>query len=95
MSNTYKHKNKGKFNNGLLEEIPQSLQNMWDRSNNDLGEFKDLKNKLVNKIAEKELKQQIKTDEYNFKQSGEYIEDIDDPYFRAKIKIENKLGYSN
>ena len=33
------------------------------------------KNNLCEKIAEKELKEQIGLDEYNFKQSGEYIED--------------------
>lgn len=32
------------------------------------------KNNLCEKIAEKELKRQIELDEYNFKQSGEYIE---------------------
>ena len=39
---------------------------------------------LQDKIAEKELKQQIKTDEYNFKQNGEFIEDIDDPYYTSR-----------
>ena len=33
------------------------------------------KNLICEKIAEKELKRQIGLDEYNFKQSGEYIED--------------------
>ena len=42
------------------------------------------RNKITDKIAEKELKKQLKLDEYNFKQSGEYIEDVDDPYFSAK-----------
>ena len=33
------------------------------------------KNLICEKIAEKELKRQIELDEYNFKQSVEYIED--------------------
>ena len=84
MSNTHKHKNRAKYIKYLLDKTPQKLQNYFDRSNNDWGEFRKAKKDLVDKIAEKELKQQIKTDEYNFKQNGEFIEDIDDPYFSAK-----------
>ena len=75
MSNTRKHKAKGKFNNGLLDELPRDLENMFNRSDNDWGEFRKAKKDLINKIAEKELKQQIKTDEYNFKHNGEFIDD--------------------
>ena len=75
MSNTKKHKNKGKFNNGLLEELPRDLEKMFDRWNWDVGEFRKAKKDLKEKIAEKELKRQIELDEYNFKQSVEYIED--------------------
>lgn len=42
------------------------------------------RNELVDKIAEKELKEQIKTDEYNFKPNGEFIEDIDDHYYTSR-----------
>ena len=77
MSNTKKHKNKGKFNNGLLEELPRDLEKMFDRWNWDVGEFRKAKKDLKEKIAEKELKRQIELDEYNFKQSVEYIEDED------------------
>ena len=59
MSNTFKHKDKGKFNNGLLEELPRDLENMFDRHNNDCGEFRKAKKDLIDKIAEKELKTQI------------------------------------
>lgn len=59
MSNTFIHKNKGKFNNGLLDEIPRDLENMWDRSNNDLGELRKAKKDLKDKIAEKEFKTEI------------------------------------
>lgn len=53
MSNTRKHKYKGKFNNSLIDKLPIYLENMFDRSNNDWGEFrkakKDLKEKLLKK----------------------------------------------
>ena len=77
MSNTHNHKNKGKFNNGMLDEITQNLESFFDRSNNDWGEFRKAKKDLEDKIAQKELKRQIELDEYNFKQSVEYIEDED------------------
>ena len=60
MSNTYKHKNKGKFNNGLLEEIPTDLGNLFDRLNNDWGEFRKAKKDLEDKIAEKEMKEEVR-----------------------------------
>ena len=59
MSNTFKHKDKGKFNNGLLEELPRDLENMFDRHNNDWGEFRKAKKDLIDKIVEKELKTEI------------------------------------
>ena len=65
MSNTNKHKYKGKFNNGLLEELPRDLENMFDRHNNDWGEFRKAKKDLKEKIAQKELKRQIKDETEN------------------------------
>lgn len=65
MSNTFRHKNKGKFNNGLLEELPRDLENMFDRHNNDWGEFRKAKKDLKEKIADKELKNQIKDETEN------------------------------
>ena len=59
MSDTKKHKDKGKFNNGLLEELPRDLENMFNRHNNDWGEFRKAKKDLIDKIAEKELKTEI------------------------------------
>lgn len=59
MSDTKKHKDKGKFNNGLLKELPRDLENMFDRHNNDWGEFRKAKKDLIDKIAEKELKTEI------------------------------------
>ena len=65
MSDTFRHKNKGKFNNGLLEELPRDLENMFDRHNNDWGEFRKAKKDLKEKIADKELKNQIKDETEN------------------------------
>lgn len=82
MSNTYKHKNKGKFNNGLLEEVPQSLQNMWDRSNNDLDEFRALKKNKTEKILDKEMKEEVRVIEtaenidYDIPEQDEILEQI-------------------
>ena len=59
MSNTFRHKDKGKFNNGLLDKIPTDLENMFNRHNNDWGEFRKAKKDLIDKIAEKELKTEL------------------------------------
>ena len=59
MSNTFRHKDKGKFNNGLLDKIPTDLENMFNRHNNYWGEFRKAKKDLIDKIAEKELKTEI------------------------------------
>ena len=59
MSNTFKHKDKGKFNNGLLDKIPTDLEKMFDRQNNEWGEFRKAKKDLIDKIAEKELKTEL------------------------------------
>ena len=60
MSNTNLHKDKGKFNNGLLEEIPRNLQNYFDRSNWDIDEFRALKKNKTEKILDKEMKEEIR-----------------------------------
>ena len=60
MSNTNLHKDKGKFNNGLLEEIPRNLQNHFDRHNNELGEFSALRKSKTEKILDKEMKEEIR-----------------------------------
>jgi hypothetical protein len=60
MSNTKKHKDKGKFHNGLLDKIPEYLRKTWHRHNWDIGEFRKAKKYLEDKIAEKELKTEIK-----------------------------------
>ena len=65
MSNTKKHKDKGKFNNGLLEELPRDLEKMFDRWNWDVGEFRKAKKYLKEKIAKKELKRQINNETEN------------------------------
>lgn len=55
MSNTYKHKLNGKFNNGLLEKPPQSLKNSWDRYNFDFGKYRKKKKKILLEILDKEI----------------------------------------
>ena len=60
MSDTNLHKDKGKFNNGLLEEIPRNLQNHFDRHNNELGEFSALRKSKTEKILDKEMKEEIR-----------------------------------
>lgn len=60
MSDTKLHKDKGKFNNGLLEDIPRNLQNMWDRHNNELGEFSAIKKNKTEKIIDKEMKEEVR-----------------------------------
>ena len=65
MSDTKKHKNKGKFNNGLLEELPRDLEKMFDRWNWDVGEFRKAKKDLEEKITDEELKRQIKNETEN------------------------------
>ena len=65
MSNTNLHKDKGKFNNGLLEEIPRNLQNYFDRSNWDIDEFRALKKNKTEKILDKEMKEEIRVIEMN------------------------------
>ena len=60
MSRTNLHKDKGKFNNGLLEEIPRNLQNHYDRHNNEFGEFSALKKNKTEKILDKEMKEEIR-----------------------------------
>ena len=59
MSDTFRHKDKGKFNNGLLDKIPTDLENMFNRHNNYWGEFRKAKKDLIDKIAEKELKTEL------------------------------------
>lgn len=59
MSNTKKHKDHGKCNNGFLEKIPEYLRKTWYRSNWNIGEFRKNKKDLEDKIAEKELRNYI------------------------------------
>lgn len=60
MSDSFLHKNKGKFNNGLLEEIPKNLQNYFDRSNWDIDKFRAIKKNKTEKILDKELKEEVR-----------------------------------
>lgn len=73
MSNSRKHKAKGKFNNGLLDKVPRDLENMFDRSNWDVGEFRARKKNKTEKILDKEMEEEIRVVE-----TGENI-DFDIP----------------
>ena len=56
MSNTKKHKEKGKFNQGVLDydETDKSFQDWCDRQNNEYGKNRKKKKKLKEKIIDKE-----------------------------------------
>lgn len=86
MGKTFKHKAKGKFNNGLLEEPDSSYERMADRHNKKIGEFRKVKKDLEDKIAEKELKEEIRIAE-----TGENI-DFDIP--EQEEIIEQIMGRS-
>ena len=62
MSNTRKHKDQGKFHNKILkaDEVCESTKQMWDRHNSDFGEYKERQLQIKDKIAEKELKEEIR-----------------------------------
>ena len=61
MSNTKKHKDKCKFNYGLLEELPRDLEKMFDRWNWDVGEFRKAKKDLKNQIKDETENLRINT----------------------------------
>lgn len=86
MSNSRKHKAKGKFNNGLLDKVPRDLENMFDRSNWDVGEFRARKKNKTEKILVKEM-----TEEIRIVETGENI-DYDIPE-QEKI-LEQIMGRS-
>lgn len=67
MSNTKKHKSKGKFNSGVLNysETDKSFQEWCDRQNYELGEFRHKKKNKTEKILDKELNNQLKNSEHN------------------------------
>ena len=59
MSNTFKHKNKGKFYKNLLDEVSIQLRNMFNRHNFQQGQYRKIKKDLEDKIAEKEFKKYL------------------------------------
>ena len=56
MSNTKKHKEKGKFNQGVLdyEETDRTFQDYCNRQNNDYAEFRARRKSKLEKIIDKE-----------------------------------------
>ena len=71
MSNTIKHKLEAKCRRKILKwrDAPMNLQNKWDRSNGDWGEFRSLKKKLLEKIITKETKLWATTQSLDLEQS--------------------------
>jgi hypothetical protein len=63
MSNTYKHKGAGKYKNTdiHISRIHKSTTLMWDRHNSDFGEDKERQLDIKEKIAEKEMKEEVRT----------------------------------
>ena len=59
MSNTTKHKLKGRWNNGFQDSIPLILFLQFRRHNSERGYFKPLTEKLKEKIMDGELKMQL------------------------------------
>lgn len=61
MSDTKKHKDKGKFKNGIIDisEVCESTKQMWNRHNGERGENRCNKKYIEEKIMVKELKKEI------------------------------------
>ncbi len=87
MGKTRKHKDKVKFRKDLLEKIPEYLRKTWYRHNWDIGEFRKAKKDLEDKIAEKELKEEVRVID-----TGENI-DFDIP--EQDEIINQMMGYEN
>jgi hypothetical protein len=73
VSNTYKHKDKGKFYNKVIkyDDVCESTKNMWDRYNSDFGEDKERQLQIKEKIAEKELRAEVDNILSNNKQNNQ------------------------
>jgi len=75
-------KYKGKFNNSLIDKLPIYLENMFDRSNNDWGEFRKAKKDLKEKIVKKEMTEEIRVIEtgenidYDIPKQEEILEQV-------------------
>lgn len=63
MSRTKIHIHLGKYNNGLLDEIPINLMKKFNRNNFDIDIFRAEKKHKVEKQAEKDMN--IELTEYN------------------------------
>jgi hypothetical protein len=51
---------KALFMNGIEKDLPLKLKNHFDRRNRDSGEFRLAKKELQDKIAEKEMKEEVR-----------------------------------
>lgn len=62
MGKNFKHVDKGKYRNKVLkyDDVCDSTKNMFERHNSDISEDKQELFRIKNKIAEKELKEEIR-----------------------------------
>ena len=60
MGKDYKQKENAKFKQGLIDSPCRSLINHWNRHNRKWGEFRKLKKELIEKILNKEIKNENK-----------------------------------
>jgi len=67
MSKTYKHKSIGKFKNNIedYDDLNIKVKKMFSRSNWDIGESKKNKRNKVDKIFNKQLKDDLNYDDEN------------------------------
>ena len=59
MANTFKHKIRIKYQLGLVENVPISIQKYWNRINFDKGEFLVLRAKKREQILNNEMNNQL------------------------------------
>ena len=59
MSNNFKEKEEAKFYKGLIKKVSQNLRNKWIRHNFSKGEYRQSKKRILDKIIEKEIRNQL------------------------------------
>ena len=59
MGNNFKEKEEAKFYKGLITKVSQNLRNKWIRHNFLKGEYRQSKKRILDKIIEKEIRNQL------------------------------------
>ena len=59
MGNNFKEKEEAKFCKGLIKKVSQNLRNKWVRHNFLKGESRQSKKRILDKIIEKEIRNQL------------------------------------